>query len=398
MKTTGTLMKGLKPRKVPCRIQGCSHYWVWSPEEQLTALAAGSTEVPQRMCDECYRIFETLSVQEMPCARPGCHGTWQYGKLAQLQDLIRGRKQPPVRFCVECEGQAAQLEDRKMPCKVPGCSGTWVWTGRSQLLNSTPPDKMCDSCYHVWQTLRDLEIPCQVKGCTRTWTWTRMAQLEAAGKKDPPRRFCNVCYERFRSLEDQQIPCRIEECTRTWTWTRMAQLEAWVRDGENIQPPVRMCSQCASLFAQTQDVTHPCRIPGCTGTWVEKASSVFARTRSEAPVPQRMCDACTARMEELTDQTLPCRYKRYGCTGTFVWKKESQLRAEKAGHVTPPRKACSSCEAALARGKKTAQIHCRICGSFIMQLSEDDMIQIHLGRRTKPSDVCTECSQKQPLQ
>lgn len=397
MKNSGTFMKGIKPRKVPCRIQGCTNHWIWSPEEQMMALSEGNAEVPLRMCDECYRIFETLEVQEIPCSRPGCSGKWQYGRLAQMQDRKRGRTQPPARLCPECEGQAAQLEEREMPCKVPGCSGTWKWTGRSQIAASAPPEKMCDSCYRIWQGLSDVQVPCQARGCERTWTWTRMAQLEArvAGKTEPPRRFCNECYERFRTLEDRQVPCRIEECERMWTWTRMAQLEAWLREGDGAQPPLRMCADCASSLAQAQDETHPCRIPGCAGTWTEKASAVFARSRSGSPHPSRMCDACVSRMEALEDQTIPCRYQRYGCTGTFVWKKESQLRAEKSGHAAAPRKACPSCEAALARGKKSAQIHCRVCGRFIMQLSDDDIIQIHLGRRVRPSDVCPDCSRKE---
>lgn len=350
MKNSGTFMKGLKPRKVPCRIHGCPNHWIWSPEEQLAALAEGNAEVPQRMCESCYQIFETLAPMEMPCARPGCTGKWQYGKMAQLQDRMRGRTEPPARFCPECEGEASGIGDREMPCKVPGCSGTWVWTGRNQLVSSAAPEKMCESCYQTWQRLQDVQMPCQAKGCTRTWTWTRMAQLEA-----------------------------------------------WLQKGEDAPPPARMCAECASLLAQAKEQEHPCRIPGCTGTWVEKSSSVFARSKSGASAPHRMCDACAARMEELEDQKLPCRYQRYGCTGTFVWKKESQLRAEKSGHAAgPPRKACPSCEAALSRGKKSAQVHCRVCGAFVMQLSEDDIIQIHLGRRPAPAPVCPSCSASVP--
>jgi hypothetical protein len=101
-------------------------------------------------------------------------------------------------------------------------------------------------------------------------------------------------------------------------------------------------------------------------------------------------------MDELTDEELACRYARYGCTGVFVWKRESRLRAEKGGrNAGPPKKACPDCEAALARAVKSSSVTCSGCGAFIMQLSEDDLIQIHLGHRKAPEAMCAACRNEQ---
>jgi hypothetical protein len=315
--------------------------------------------------------------------------------MSQLQDRMRGRAQPPQRFCSACDGQAAEIKALECGCKVPGCTNTWIWSGRDQLASesSMPPERMCETCYQQWKALEDRAMPCQVKSCQGTFLWGRMAQLDAqlAGRVEAPRRFCNDCYEKFKGLEDRVVPCRIAECDGTWVWSRMAQLEVLVKDGST-EPPQRMCPRCSSELSDAEDLTHPCRIPGCTGTGMERRSAVFARSKSQASAPRRMCDACSARMDELGDEEIPCRYARYGCTGVFVWKRESRLRAEKSGrNVAPPKKACPDCEAALARGGQSSTVTCGGCGAFIMQLSEDDLIQIHLKHRSAPEALCQTC-------
>lgn len=398
MKNVGSLMKGLKEKKVPCRISGCTNSWMWAGEEQLKAMASGNLEPPQRMCERCFEIFRQIDDREIKCANPDCENTWKYNRIAQVADQINGRTEPPRRLCMSCQTEGTGFSPIELPCKISGCENTWIWTPMDQMVHGSdnPPSKMCDSCYGIFKSLKDLEIECKVRGCNGKWLWTRISQLEShlKGRKTPPRKLCNSCSEIINSLEDKVVNCRVEECNNTWVWTRFSQLEASVSGHDITKAPQRMCPDCSTLYSQVSDINHPCRIPECNGSWTEKRGSVFARKINNQAAPKRLCDECYHELENYSDLELPCKFKKFGCTGSWLLKKETQLRIfKKSGDkdFSDQTRACISCEKFLRENGGSIEIVCRECGEFIISLSAEDNLRIKLGTREKPENLCEKC-------
>lgn len=123
----------------------------------------------------------------------------------------------------------------------------------------------------LFSHLDDRAVPCKVEGCSRTWTWTAAEQIESFGQP-PPRRMCAEHLAAQNTAADVQVACSNPWCERTWTWTRQAQLAAAQRggprrpDGEP-QAPSRVCDHCIREEKELADAEVACRVDGCTGTW-----------------------------------------------------------------------------------------------------------------------------------
>jgi hypothetical protein len=94
--------------------------------------------------------------------------------------------------------------------------------------------------------------------------------------------------------------------------------------------------------------TQPCRVKGCTRTWLQLSSKALAL--GGGPVDPSdpaagMCEPCRTKLRGLRDAQRSC--ERPGCPGTWSWPVMAQLEAF-ATRRSPPRGLCADCEATLA--------------------------------------------------
>ncbi|MBO7535422.1 MAG: hypothetical protein J6T46_15630, partial [Victivallales bacterium] len=154
-----------------------------SREEVIQKLASGKSPRPEKMCEECYAIFQKLEDKTLPCSKEGCDGTWVWNRHAQLEAIRRTKSdnpQPPHGLCAKCKEEASKVEPQERPCRLRGCKNTWTWTAREQIASGgkPPAPRLCDECFNLLKPLKDDYLPCRIKGCKNHVLWTRYQQLE----------------------------------------------------------------------------------------------------------------------------------------------------------------------------------------------------------------------------
>jgi hypothetical protein len=95
--------------------------------------------------------------------------------------------------------------------------------------------------------------------------------------------------------------------------------------------------------------TQPCRVKGCTRTWIQLSSKALALggggTADPSDPGAGMCEPCRTKLKGLHDAERSC--ERPGCQRTWTWPVAAQLEAF-ATRRPPPRALCAECEATLA--------------------------------------------------
>jgi hypothetical protein len=348
-------------------------------------------------------------------------------------------------------GLFAGVADREMPCRVAGCKKTWTWYGTQQIrsLGKPEPKRMCDEHLAEFEGIADRQMPCRNTWCINTWLWSRAAQLyqrERQDKLKPPYRLCDQCFEEEKTTEDLQIACKIPECRHTWLWPRQAQLRhrAWVR------------RQQAKFDAEENESAGPARADD-SGESGESHSEIEARHEHGEPAdhehaehdhehddepaehesadaepadaepaaedaqpdkrrrrkrrrkrkihdgpPERLCERCFERANHLEPIEVPC--KVHGCTHTWTWERDGQLRAWSAldgrENVTelpqPPRRMCNSCfEFVRAHGDREVACGRPGCEKGWMYKTGAQLQDFLAGRSLEPIRLCEDCSRSQ---
>ncbi|MFO7821144.1 MAG: SGNH/GDSL hydrolase family protein [Lentisphaeria bacterium] len=380
-----------------CRVKGCKNLWSLQGDEILAALATPAGKLPDRMCSTCFETFKTLKDQEAECAAPDCKNTWTWNRFQQLEAHARGFKSPPKHLCPECTQKKQTIEPREVPCRMKNCTNTWTWSPEKQITwdKESPPQRLCDECYHELQKLKDQEIECRMRGCKRTWTWSRFKQLECskAGENPakPPRRLCEDCFAKLQQLEDREITCRIPQCQRTWTYNRFAQLEESLKHGSDGTTPERFCEPCFNFYKKTRERHPRCRIRGCSHTWIYTRDQQLKDWLAGInETPRKLCKSCAAEIKKYPPKEINCSVP--GCEGQATCKPEEQLRNAKlrSRHQTQHR--CEACEAFLASHKPQI-LNCRSCGAEI-KWSAYEQLLVDRGNFQKPT-FCPDCASKE---
>jgi hypothetical protein len=109
--------------------------------------------------------------------------------------------------------------------------------------------------------------------------------------------------------------------------------------------------------------TMPCRVSGCTRTWLQfggKAALTLGARAAESPgsAGAGMCDPCKKKLASLGEKQRRCDVP--GCQNTWTWSVEAQLEAF-ASHKPPPKNLCASCEGKLA-ALEEKQVACTVPG------------------------------------
>jgi hypothetical protein len=347
----------------------------------------------------------------------------------------------------------AGVADREMPCRVAGCKQTWTWYGTQQIrsLGKPEPKRMCDEHLAEFEGIEDRQMPCRNSWCTNTWPWSRAAQLyqrERQDKLKPPHRLCDQCFEEEKTTEDLQVPCKIPDCKHTWLWPRQAQLRhrAWVRRQqakfEAEEAEAAAGDQPAIEVAEPEHVEHespdaepesavetegeaePESVVEAEGE-AEPESAVETEAGAEPSAdeakpdkrrrrkrrrkhklhdgpPERLCERCFERANHLEPIHVPC--KVHGCSQTWVWEREGQLRAwsvlDGRDDVTelpqPPRRMCNSCfEFVRAHGDREVACGRPGCERSWMYKTGAQLQDFLAGRSLEPMRLCEECSRSQ---
>src|SRR3954451_17701330 len=90
--------------------------------------------------------------------------------------------------------------------------------------------------------------------------------------------------------------------------------------------------------------TQPCRVKGCSRTWLQLSSKALALGGSTSTDPgdpaAGMCEPCRTKLNGLRDAQRPC--ERPGCNRTWDWPISAHLEAF-ATRRPPPRGLCAEC-------------------------------------------------------
>lgn len=364
-------------------------------DEAVKRLASSDPELPERMCEECFEAYKSLTDLAAPCSRASCSNTWRWSRFEQLVSRARGHNRPPRRLCSDCEKDLAKVEDKQMPCRMRGCEGTWVWTRKQQLTweKERPPARLCETCFQRLRQFEDKEFPCRVRGCDGSWVWSAYQQLEheISGKsaEKPPHRMCIDCISRLRALQDRQLPCKAKECSREWTWSAYAQLEH-LRAGKSMEEePSLLCRECFDFYRQAQDVERPCKIKGCRNSWIYgKGWQLRDWLKGREHPPAMMCSDCRDKLAKLQPVEMPCSVS--GCDQTWTYSPADQLKDTVSGRREPRTKRCQDCETFL-RDHSFENLKCEQCGCDI-PWSPFEQLMVEKGTFKKPS-LCSSCAE-----
>jgi len=243
-------LKRLQDVAVTCRMHGCDKTWHWNRYQQLEHIVAGKNieTHPKRMCQACFDTFKTLQDQNVPCKIDECKRTWVFNRYDQLEYKLKNgdESELPSKMCHECYRFFLDSRDRQLPCVVRGCRHTWTYTRSSQLhdwLNKRgrPGPRMCEECQKQLKELTPQDVECMVPGCSKTWSHPPEDQLrdQRQGKREPTAKRCPGCEEFLQANKPKEIPC--EHCAKPIHWSSYEQLLCSL---ETFVKPTR-CTACA---------------------------------------------------------------------------------------------------------------------------------------------------------
>jgi len=201
-------------------------------------------------------------------------------------------------------------------------------------------------------------------------------------------------------LGAKSVPCRVAGCTRTWI-----QLSSKAFGLGGMAPAAGdategMCDSCREKFLTLQDSLRPCDRKGCTGTWTWPTMAQLEAFAAHRPAPKHLCEDCQKLLDTLQDKEIPCAVP--GCVRTATLTREQQLvsqgeppveSAPSPNGVTFAGLLCEPC-AQIARKLKDRPVNCGIIGcSRKWTWKADDQIQAFAAGKPNepPRRMCAEC-------
>jgi hypothetical protein len=129
-------------------------------------------------------------------------------------------------------------------------------------------------------------------------------------------------------LGARTVPCKVAGCTRTWVQLggkALALGKPGTAAADN-DPGAGLCEPCKKKLATLADKQRRCDIPGCTGTFTWTVKEQLEAFAAHKQPPRGLCSSCEARMGALEDKEAACGIP--GCTRTATVSKRAQLIAE----------------------------------------------------------------------
>src|SRR5512141_236745 len=93
-------------------------------------------------------------------------------------------------------------------------------------------------------------------------------------------------------LGAKSLPCRVPGCTRTWI--QLSNNAFGLAGGSSDGDPATegMCEPCREKARRVRDLERKCDRPGCTNTWTWTAAEQLVAFATERPAPKRLCESC----------------------------------------------------------------------------------------------------------
>jgi hypothetical protein len=148
-------------------------------------------------------------------------------------------------------------------------------------------------------------------------------------------------------LGAKTMPCRVPGCTRTWLqFGGKAALSFGARtDSAPGSPGAGMCDPCKKKLSTLTEKQRRCDVPGCENTWTWPVEAQMEAFASHRPPPKNLCASCEQKLSALEDKEVACTVP--GCTRTATLSKRSQLLAQSQAETEAKAEAAAA-EAAAA--------------------------------------------------
>ena len=201
-------------------------------------------------------------------------------------------------------------------------------------------------------------------------------------------------------LGAKSLPCRVPGCTRTWI---QLSSKAFGLGGasEGDDATAGMCEPCREKSRRLHDTERKCDRPGCTGTWTWTASAQLEAFAADRPAPKQLCAECKSLLDSLEDKDIACTVP--GCTRTAVLTRQQQLIAHgqpegaaepaKPGAVTLSGVMCEPCSQ-VSRRIHDRDVSCGINGcTRKWSWKADEQIQAFAAGKPNepPRRMCDTC-------
>ena len=202
-------------------------------------------------------------------------------------------------------------------------------------------------------------------------------------------------------LGAKSLPCRVPGCTRTFIQlsSKAFGLGRAASDGD--AGPEGMCEPCREKSRRVQDMERKCDRPGCEGTWTWTAAAQLEAFANDRPAPKQLCTACQSLLDTLEDKQIPCSVPN--CTRSALLTKQQQLIAQgrpeeapeapKPGAVTLTGVLCAPC-GDVARRIRDREVNCGIngCSRKWIWKADDQIVAFATGKPNEPPRrMCDMC-------
>jgi len=201
-------------------------------------------------------------------------------------------------------------------------------------------------------------------------------------------------------LGAKSLPCRVPGCTRTWIQLSSKAFGLGGAD-EGDAATAGMCEPCREKSRRLHDTERKCDRPGCTGTWTWTATAQLEAFAAERPAPKQLCAECKSLLDSLEDKEIACTVP--GCTRTAVLTRQQQLIAHgqpeaaaeptKPGAVTITGVMCEPCSQ-VSRRIHDREVSCGINGcTRKWTWKADEQIQAFAAGKPNepPRRMCDSC-------
>jgi len=202
-------------------------------------------------------------------------------------------------------------------------------------------------------------------------------------------------------LGAKSLPCRVPGCTRTWIQLSNKAFVLGQGASEGDASTEGMCEPCREKSRRVHDAERRCDRPGCTNTWTWTAAAQLEAFAADRPAPKHLCTDCQSLLDTLEDKEIACTVP--GCTRSAVVSRQQQLiahgqpdaepEAAKPGAVTLAGIMCEPCSQ-VSRRIKDREVGCGIngCSRKWIWKADDQIVAFAAGKPNEPPRrMCDSC-------
>jgi hypothetical protein len=199
-------------------------------------------------------------------------------------------------------------------------------------------------------------------------------------------------------LGAKSLPCRVPGCTRTYLQLSSKALGLGRAAGDDADG---MCDPCREKSRRVHDLERKCDRAGCANTWTWSAAAQLQAFATDRGAPKQLCTQCQTLLDSLEDQQIACAVP--GCTRSATLTKQQQLLAQgqpeappeepKPGMVTVTGVLCEPC-ADVARRIRDREVTCGIngCSRKWTWKADEQIVAFAAGKPNEPPRrMCDSC-------